>query len=319
MKILITGGSGFIGSHLADRLLARGDELLIIDNYATGRRDNLKPQKNLTIVEDTIADEKRMQELFDLFIPDVVVHTAASYKDPDNFVEDARTNVMGGAIIVKNSQRLKVKRLVYFQTALCYGKPLAQPIPIDHPLNIDMTSYAVSKTGGEFYIRLSGLDFISFRLANVYGPRNISGPLPTFFTRLTACKPCFVVDTRRDFVYVDDLVDIAEMAVDGKGKKGEYNVSSGKDCAIKELFDKTVKALGITLEKEVEVRPRSADDAATILLDPSKTHRDFGWKAKTALEDGVSKAISYYREFGITQTYTHLRQEPEKEGAKGAR
>jgi UDP-glucose 4-epimerase len=319
MKIFITGGSGFIGSHLTDRLLRRGDEVLIIDNYATGRRDNLKPQKNLTIVEDTIANETHLAELFDHFAPDVVVHTAASYKDPDNFVEDARTNVLGGALVVKNAQRLKVKRLVYFQTALCYGKPQQQPIPIDHPLNIDMTSYAVSKTGGEFYIRMSGLDFVSFRLANVYGPRNISGPLPTFFARLTTGKPCFVVDTRRDFVYVDDLVDIAEMAVDGKGPRGEYNVSSGKDCAIKELFDMTVNALGITLEKEVEVRPRSADDAATILLDPSKTTREFGWKAKTPLAEGVAKAIAYYREFGITQTFTHLRHEHEKEGARSGR
>jgi UDP-glucose 4-epimerase len=317
MKVFITGGSGFIGSHLADRLLARDDEVLVIDNFATGRRDNLTPRKNLRVVEGTIADEALMASLFDEFKPDVVVHTAASYKNPDDFIEDARTNVMGGAIVVKNSQRREVKRLVYFQTALCYGKPLQQPIPIEHPLNIDMTSYAVSKTGGEFYVRLSGLNYISFRLANVYGPRNISGPLPTFFSRLTTGKTCFCVDTRRDFVYVDDLADVAMKAIDGKGPSGEYNVSSGSDVSIKELFDVTLKALEIKLDKEVEVRPRSADDAATILLDPSKTNREFDWSAKTTLEEGARNAIAYYREFGITETYTHLRAE--KEGAHSGR
>lgn len=314
MKILITGGSGFIGSHLADRLLARGDEVLVIDNYETGRRDNLKPHKNLQIAEGTIADEELMEKLFDEFGPEIVVHTAASYKDPDSYIEDARTNVMGTAIVVKNCQRTNVRRIVYFQTALCYGKPIEQPISIEHPLFIDLTSYAVSKTGGEFYIRLSGLDFVSFRLANVYGPRNISGPLPTFFSRLTTGKPCFVMDTRRDFVYVDDLLDIVMPAIDGKGERGAYNLSSGSDVSIKELFDETLKALNITLDKEVEVKPRSEDDAATLLLDPSKANKTFGWKTRVSLADGVRKAIDYYKEYGVTQTFTHLRHE-EKAGA----
>jgi UDP-glucose 4-epimerase len=309
MKVLITGGSGFIGSSLADKLLARGDEVLVIDNYETGRRDNLTPQERLTIVEDTITNTELMERLFDEFQPDIVVHTAASYKDPNEYVRDALTNVVGSAVVVENCMKSNVKRLIYYQTALCYGEPEKQPIPLDHPLGIDLTSYAVSKTGGEFYIRMGGFDFISFRLANVYGPRNISGPLPIFFQRLTNDKPCFVVDTRRDFVYIDDLIEISLLAIDGKGTSGPYNVSSGSDCAIKELFDETVKALGVTLEKDVEVRPRTPDDMATLLLDPSKTNKDFGWKTGTSLSEGVRKAIEYYREFGVTQTYTHLRHE----------
>lgn len=311
MKVLITGGAGFIGSHLADKLLERGDEVMVIDNYETGRKDNLTSQENLTIIEDTIADEKLVDRLFDDFRPEIVIHTAASYKDPDNYIEDAITNVVGSAVIVKNCQRLNVRRLIYFQTALCYGKPIQQPIPIDHPLGIDLTSYAVSKTGGEFYIRLSGLNYISFRLANVYGPRNISGPLPTFFHRLTEEKPCFVMDTRRDFVYIDDLVEIVLKAIDGKGEVGPYNVSSGKDFPIKELFDETVNALNIKLDKEVEVKPRTSDDAATLLLDPAKTIQDFEWRTKTPLSEGVKKAVEYYEKYGITQTFTHLRH-PEK-------
>jgi UDP-glucose 4-epimerase len=308
MNILITGGAGFIGSHLADRFLARGDSVLVIDNYATGRRDNLKPHKQLKIVEGTIADAGLVNGVFDDFQPETVIHAAASYKDPNNWEEDARTNVLGSAVVTRASERLKVKRLIYFQTALCYGlKPVEQPITLEHPLRPQGSSYAISKTAGEHYIFQSGLDFVSFRLANAYGPRNISGPLPTFYHRLTSDKPCFVMDTRRDFIYVDDLIDCVLLALEGRGSRGAYHISSGSDYAIKELYDATLKALKITPEKDVEVRPRAPDDVYTILLDPSKTNKDFGWSISTPLEKGVKSAIDYYGEFGITETYTHLR------------
>src|SRR5207248_2858974 len=115
---------------------------------------------------------------------------------------------------------------VYFQTALCYGlKPLEQPITLDHPILPGASSYAISKTAGEQYVMLSGLDYLSFRLANAYGPRNLSGPLPTFFQRLNAHKSTFVMDTRRDFVFVDDLVDVVMKALDGVGRSGVYHIS----------------------------------------------------------------------------------------------
>jgi UDP-glucose 4-epimerase len=308
MKILITGGAGFIGSHLADRLLARGEQVLVIDNYATGRRDNLTPNSNLTVVEGTIADTELVDRTFAEFQPDQVVHAAAAYKDPENWVEDSVTNVLGTANITRAAQHGGVKRLIYFQTALCYGlHPLEQPIKLSHPIRPDGSSYAISKTAGEYYIQLSGIDFISFRLANAYGPRNLSGPLPTFYHRLTNNKPCFVMDTRRDFVYVDDLIEVVMKAIDGQGERGFYHVSSGSDYSIKELFDATVKALDYKLEEPVEVRPRTPDDAATILLDPSKTIQDFDWQVRTPLEEGVHAAIKYYDEFGITATYTHLK------------
>lgn len=313
MKILITGGAGFIGSHLADRLLSGGNDVLVIDNFSTGRRDNLKPHPNLTIVEETIADEKLVNDLFDEFKPDQVVHAAASYKDPDNWEEDIQTNVLGSAIVVQASERLKVQRLIYFQTALCYGlKPLEQPITLNHPIRPEGSSYAISKTAGEQYIELGGFEYISFRLANAYGPRNISGPLPTFYHRLTNDKPCFVMDTRRDFIYIQDLIDVVMMSLDGKGSKGAYHISSGRDFSIKELFDATIQALGIILDEEVEVRPRGEEDAYTILLDPSKTQDDFNWKAITPLDEGVKAAVEYYKMYGITETYTHLRVEDTK-------
>ena len=311
MKVLITGGAGFIGSHFADRLLKDGHKVLVIDNFNTGRRDNLTPHKNLTIIEDTIYNRDIVFKTFESFKPDQVVHAACAYKDPDNWYEDSKTNVVGTANIVQASLETNVKRLLYYQTALRYGiTPIEQPITLNHPIIPGGSSYAISKTAAEQYIELSGINYISFVLANAYGPRNISGPLPTFYHRLTNDKPCFVMDTRRDFIYIDDLIDISMMAtVEGKGEKGAYHVSSGSDYAIKELFDATIKALDIQLEKDVEVRPRNPDDTYTILLDPNKTESDFGWKISTELEKGVKMAIEYYKEFGIQETYTHLRLE----------
>ena len=123
-----------------------------------------------------------------------VVHAAAAYKNPDDWEEDVKTNA-GSALVVKASLRHQVSRLIYFQTSLCYGiHPLEQAITLSHPIRPD-SSYAISKTAGRQYIMMSGLNYISFRLANAYGPRNLSGPLPTFYHRLTNGKPCFVMDT----------------------------------------------------------------------------------------------------------------------------
>jgi UDP-glucose 4-epimerase len=308
VKILITGGAGFIGSHLADRLLARGDQVFVIDNYATGTRDNLTEHPNFTLLEGTIADLHLVNRSLDEFRPDVVVHAAASYKNPDDWQEDILTNVLGTSYITHASLRLGVRRLIYFQTSLCYGlHPLEQPITLEHPIRPAHNSYAISKTAGEQYIAMSGADYISFRLANAYGPRNVSGPLPTFYRRLSTNQPCFVTDTRRDFIYITDVIDLVELAVDGKGHTGPYHVSSGSDYSIKEIFDAAVDALGPKHEQEVEVRPRTPDDTYTILIDPSKTNHDFGWKTTTTLEVGVRAAIDWYQKHQVTQTFTHLK------------
>lgn len=308
MKVLITGGAGFIGSHVADRLLTRGCEVTVIDNYATGRRDNLKPHPALVVVEGSISDARLLREVFDRFKPDYVVHAAASYKDPENWEEDILTNIKGTANVVRSAQQIHVKRLIYFQTALCYGlQPIEQPITLRHPLLPGGSSYAISKTAGEHYIALSGLEFVSFRLANAYGPRNMSGPLPTFYQRLTAGKKCFVMNTRRDFIFVQDLVDVVVKALDGMGNTGYYHIASGHDYSIKELFDGTVAALGIALSEPVEIRERSPDDVYSILLDPAKTNLDFQWSPSTPLADGIKYAVGYYRQYGIQETYTHLK------------
>jgi UDP-glucose 4-epimerase len=309
MKILITGGAGFIGSNLTDRLIAAGHDVLVVDNFSTGRRDNLKTHPKLQLVELHIAEREALFKVFNSFKPQRVVHAAASYKNPDAWLEDCRTNIEGTANVVQACEATGVERILYYQTALQYGlKPIEQPITLNHPVLSGGSSYAISKTAAKQYLEMSKLDCISFILANAYGPRNISGPLPTFYQRLSEGKACFVMDTRRDFIFIDDLVDVSFKAiVEGKGVKGSYHIASGGDYSIKELFDATLHAMKIKPEKDVEVRPRSPDDAFTILLDPSKTFHDFGWKTTTPLEYGVSKAIQYYAEFGITETFTHLR------------
>jgi UDP-glucose 4-epimerase len=144
----------------------------------------------------------------------------------------------------------------------------------------------------------------------------VSGPLPTFFHRLTDDKPVFVMDTRRDFIYVQDLIDLVVAALDGQGEGGAYHASSGSDFSIKELFDATVSALELDPAPEVEVRERNPDDTYTILLDPSRTQAEFGWSPTTPLEEGVAAAIAYYRDHGIEETYTHLKLADEKQPAK---
>src|SRR6266480_2512296 len=120
MNVLITGGAGFVGSHLADRLLARGDRVTVIDNFATGRRDNLAPHVNLQLIEGTIADANLVNHAFTAAKPDIVVHAAAAYKDPEAWGEDVATNVLGSVNVARAAQKAAVRRVIYFQTALCY-------------------------------------------------------------------------------------------------------------------------------------------------------------------------------------------------------
>jgi UDP-glucose 4-epimerase len=307
MKVFVTGGSGLVGSTITDLLLARGDEVVAIDNFATGRRDNLAPHPKLRLIEDSIVNAKLLNSLIGDFRPDVVVHTAASYKNPDDWEADALTNCVGGANVAKACKEHKVGRLIYFQTALCYGtKPLEQPITLSHPINPVNSSYAISKTAAEQYIQYCGVDYVTFRLANVVGPRNVSGPLPIFFQRLSEGKKCFVTTARRDFVFVQDLAKNVVRAADGTGH-GTYHFSSGKDVAIKELYDEVVRAMRINEYLQPEIRPLGPDDAPSILLDPSRTFRDFGEIRFTPLAEIVDKTVAYYQKHGVQGGYTHLK------------
>jgi nucleoside-diphosphate-sugar epimerase len=307
MKALVTGGCGQVGSHVTELLLARGDSVLVIDNFATGRAEHLPSADRLSFVEGSIADQALVGRLVAEFKPDVLVHAAASYKDPDDWHSDAMTNCVGGANLIRAAKDNGVARFIYFQTALCYGiKPMQQPIRLDHPKLPANSSYAISKTAAEDYLEISGLDYVTFRLANVIGPRNASGPLPIFYQRLSQGKRCFVTPARRDFVFVMDLARTVVRAVDGVGH-GAYHFSSGTDVPIKALYDAVVDAMKLNDYPEPELRPLGPDDAPSILLDPSRTFDDFGTIEFAPLTETVRAAVEYYRTFGATGGHTHLK------------
>ncbi len=307
MKIFITGGLGLIGSHIAEMLLARGDEVLVIDNLATGRAEHLAKHPSLEVLIDTIANKDLVYSLVKKFKPDIVIHAACSYKDPDDWYNDTLTNCVGGCNIVDASKHYGVQRFIYFQTALCYGlKPQEQPITLNHPLNPGDSSYAISKTANEHYINLSGIDYVTFRLANVVGPRCVAGPVPIFYQRLKDGKQCFVTKSRRDFVFVKDLAKIVLQACDGVGH-GTYHFSSGKDVAITELYHSIIKAMGLKNYPEPKTCELGSNEVYSILLDPSRTIADFGEIEFTPIETTVAEAIDYYHKYGTLGEYTQFR------------
>lgn len=305
MRILITGGAGFIGSNLADELLKLGHSICVIDNLSTGVASNLTPNPNLLFLERNIEVELSVDDAFSYFQPDMVVHAAASYKDPNDWEQDAFTNVIGTINVLRACKKYEVKKIVYFQTSLCYGlSPKQSPIKISCPIDPNGSSYAISKTTAEHYIELSGIPYLSFRLANIYGKRNLTGAIPTFFHRITNKQKCIIADSRRDFVYIDDMIQLVIKGI-LSDKTGKYHISTGMDYSIRQVYDNILFAL--QAQNESEEKPRNNDDAGSILLDPSKTLKEFGWSATTPLEEGIKRAVIWYKHNPVTQTYTHLK------------
>ena len=220
-RILITGAGGFVGSHLMDAFGEDSEnETIGFDNWLTGRKANTCGVEFLDITK-----REKLYEVANAFPPEVVIHCAASYSDPDKWHRDTDTNVSGcinAAAVAKHHGA----HLLYFQTIL-------PPV----------SSYAISKLAGEQYLRLSGVPLTVFRMANIYGPRNISGPIPVFYKRITEGKPCLVVDTTRDMVFIDDLVRLVKTCVE-QGITGTYDVCSGVQTPIMEMYQAIARELG---------------------------------------------------------------------------
>ena len=306
MRILITGGAGCLGSNLVERYVAVGHEVLTIDNFATGRREVLPAVKGLVVVEGTIADNALVEQCFDSFRPNHVVHAAAAYKDPDDWAEDSRTNVLGSIHVGEAARRYGVSRFVNYQTALCYGRPHHVPIPVEHPIQ-PFTSYGISKTAGEQYLMmLTDLPVVSLRLANVTGPRLSIGPIPTFYKRLKAGQDCFCSDTTRDFLDMDDFFSVMEAALDESAPAGVFNVSTGEGHTIKEVFDIVADHLGIEPTSPVPIVPPADDDVPAVVLDPSHTQSELGWQASVGFEESVRRTLSWYDEHGVGAVFSHL-------------
>ena len=305
MRILITGGAGCLGSNLIEHWLPQGHEILVLDNFATGKREVVPEVPGLTVREGSIVDEALVNGCFAGFLPEVVIHAAAAYKDPDDWVEDSRTNVIGSTYVARAAKAHGVKRLVNFQTALCYGRPSQLPIPASHP-TAPFTSYGITKTAGEQFMLLSGVPTLSLRIANVTGPRLAIGPIPTFYKRLKAGQNCFCSDTSRDFLDMSDFLAFMDMAIKPDAPIGVFNIASGEAHSIKEIFDLVAEYLGLG-SMDVPVVPPAADDVPVVSLDSSETLKAFGWQARIGFAETIKRQLAWYDEYGITDVFSHLK------------
>jgi UDP-glucose 4-epimerase len=306
VRILITGGAGCLGSNLVERYLPQGHEILVIDNFATGRREVLSNLDGLELVEGSIADEALVEAAFARFSPTHVIHSAASYKDPGDWREDAATNVTGTLHLLAAARRAGVARFVNFQTELCYGRPERLPIPVDHPCR-PITSYSISKTAAEFYMALSELPWVSLRLASVVAPRLSIGPIPSFYRRLKAKEKCFCTNAVRDFLDIEDFFDIVALVLEGDAPTGIFNVSTGDGHRIKEIYDHVARHLGVSSAEPVRVVEPGADDVPAVVLDPSHTHEVLGWQTKIGFADSLNRMLRWYDAHGVSATYSHLK------------
>jgi nucleoside-diphosphate-sugar epimerase len=304
MKILITGGAGCLGTSIIDKYLPMGYEILVLDNFATGKKQNLPSLAGISLVEGSVTDTALVNTQVKDFAPDLVINSAAAYKDPANWKEDTETNVLGSINVAKACLEHGVKKIINFQTALCYGRPEKTPIPITAPTR-PFTSYGISKTAGEQFLLNSGLNVISLRLANICGPRLAIGPIPTFYTRLKDGKNCFCSDSLRDFLDMEDFLDILHIAIEKEIPTGAYNVSTGIGSSIKEVFDEVVEHLNIKAP-EVPIVPVGADDVREVVLDPSHTENVFAWKAKYNFKQTIKKQLQWYDAYGVTDIFSHL-------------
>jgi nucleoside-diphosphate-sugar epimerase len=304
VRLLVTGGAGSLGSNLIEHLAARCEAVLVVDNFATGKRASLLPQPNVQIVEGDISDKHLVQRHFNEFYPTHVVHSAASYKDPNDWATDAVVNVVGTINVVRASEAIGVQRFVNFQTALCYGRPIAVPIAVEHPTN-PFTSYGISKTAGESFVAASSLSWVSLRLANVTGPRLAIGPIPAFYKKLKNDEPCTVSTTVRDFLDMSDFLSLMDTVLD-RAETGYFNVSTGEGHSIAKIFHLVARHLGkIDAQPAAFAAPR-ADDVAEMVLDPSHTERTFGWRAAVGFELTIIRMLAWYDQHGVTDVYSHL-------------
>jgi UDP-glucose 4-epimerase len=310
MRILITGGAGCLGSNLTERYLMAGHAVAVIDNFATGHRGSLPDSHPLlTLVDGSVTDVPVLDALFSDFKPTHVIHSAAAYKDPDDWIEDTRTNVEGTVNVIRAAKAAGVLRFINFHTALGYGRPASVPIPVDAPAR-PFTSYGISKQAGEQFVAMSGLPYVSLRLANVTGPRLAIGPIPTFYTRLKAGKGCFCSRTTRDFLDMDDFFSVMDIVMKPDAPSGIFNVSTGTGHTIKEIFDIAVDHLGITLKEPVPEVDPGADDVPAVVLDPSHTQAVLGWKAQYSFEQIIRRMFAWYDVHGVTAIFSHLKMPP---------
>jgi UDP-glucose 4-epimerase len=303
MKILVTGGAGFIGSHIVDKLVARGDSVVVVDNLSTGKKENLNSKAKfykLSItdnkVEKVFADEK----------PEYVIHQAAqvdvtrSVKDP---VFDAETNIIGGLKILENCRKYGVKKIVYGNSGGAgSGEPQYLPVDEKHPI-APLCPYGVSKHTFEHYLeiysKIHGLKYVSLRYANVYGPRQDpfgEGGVVAIFSHklLNGEVPKIFGDGEqtRDFVFVEDVADANILALT-KGENDYFNVSTGKEISVNDLFKLVKELAGSSINAE-HVEPRKGEIIRSVLSN-TKIKKQLGWTPRFDIKQGLKITVDFFR------------------------
>jgi UDP-glucose 4-epimerase len=308
MKTLVTGGAGFIGSNLVDALLARGDEVAVLDDLSTGRRQNLDQAiaQGAELIELDIRDAEAVSDAVERVGPEAIFHLAAqidvrkSVADPAN---DSRVNVEGTINVLRAALAHGVKRLVNTSTGgAIYGEGQIIPAPEDHPVAPE-SPYGTSKFCAEQYCalftRLHGLSTISLRYGNVYGPRQDplgeAGVIAIFCGKLLeGGRPTIFGDGEqtRDYVFVGDVVDANLRAV-GADATGSFNVGRGVQTSVLDI----VQALSAHSSNgfEADHAPARAGEVQHIALDPSHTKAELGWEAQVDLNQGLARTLDSLR------------------------
>jgi UDP-glucose 4-epimerase len=291
VRAAVTGGAGFIGSHVVDALVARGDEVHVVDNLSTGRRENLNGAA--TLHEHDIREP--LGPLFDEIRPELVVHLAAQ-ADVGTSVErplfDAEVNVLG-TVNVLEAARPHGAQVVFSSTGGALYGECPRPAREDDERR-PLSPYGTSKLAGEAYLAtwnaLHGTSHVVLRFGNVYGPRQLAklegGVVAIFMDRLRAGENVRIFgdgEQERDFVYVGDVVDAVLASIGRDG--GVYNVGTGEPTSVNTLFEGVRLAAGVEAEAEyADARP---GDLLRSVLDVSRAERELGWRARTTLQDGL--------------------------------
>jgi len=302
MRILVTGGAGFIGSHVVDRYIELGHEVAVIDDLSTGREQNINPRAKF--YRKSICDD--LSNVFTDFAPEILNHHAAQVnvrRSVENPSHDAEVNVIGSINLYRCAVAVGCRKIIYASSGgAMYGEPENIPAGEETPAN-PLCPYGCSKYAAEKYLQLFGrlydISFTTLRYANVYGPRQDphgeAGVVAIFSQLLFAGqRPTIFGDgsKTRDYVFVKDIVEANVLAVD-RGDGRAYNVGTGRPTTDDEIFAAVRRAAGVDVEPiHTDFRP---GEVRHIALDASRIKNELGWQAATPLEQGIPSAVDYYR------------------------
>ena len=311
MKVLVTGGAGFIASHLVDRLVAEGHRVVVVDNLSAGRRENVNPKA--LFYEVDICDAVSLEEVFEKEKPEVVDHHAAHVnvrKSVEMPAYDANINILGSLNLCELSKQYQIKKFIYVSTGgAVYGEPKVLPVKETCPVE-PLSQYGVSKHTVEHYLyifhKLYGLNFTILRYPNVYGPRQSphgeAGVVAIFSELLLQnIRPTIFGDgsKTRDYVYVDDIINANMIVLNNVGNGEIYNLGWGKEISDLEVFHTVRRALASDIEPIFgEKRPGEIDH---ISLDSSKAMEKLTWNPKVTFGEGIKLTTQYYQKLKRTK------------------